>query len=268
MAIITISRGIHSKGGEVAEKVAGRLGYRCISHEVITDAAQRFQIPQEKMEQAILDAPSVFERVTSEKQKYIAYLAAEILSHFKNDNVIYHGPAGHFLAPDIAHHLRVRIIADLEDRIALMMERENLRREIAKRYLKKEDKVRKTWSRQFYRVDDMDLSLYDLAIHIHKLTVDHAADIICETVSGPGFVTSCESQRAIENLALAANIRAELLEEYPGCDVFADGKDVEIYVRFTLHSDTMVADKITEKVSRMPEVGTVSVILIPGVLFT
>ncbi len=268
MAIITISRGLYSKGREVAEKVAERLGYRCISHEVIADAAQRFQISQEKMEKAILDAPSIFERITSEKQKYISYLAAEILSHFRNDNVIYHGPAGQFFAPDVAHHLRVRILADMEDRIALMMEREDLKREVAKRYLKKEDKVRKAWSRQFYRVDNMDLSLYDLVIHINKLTVDHAAGIICETANGPGFVTSADSQRAIENLALAANIRAQLLEEYPGCDVFADGKNVEIYVRFTLHSDTMVADKITEKVSKMPEVDTVSVILIPGVLFT
>lgn len=35
MAIITISRGSYSKGKEVAEKVAEKLGYECISRDVL-----------------------------------------------------------------------------------------------------------------------------------------------------------------------------------------------------------------------------------------
>ena len=38
MAIITISRGSYSKGREIAEKTAERLGYGCIGRDVIIDA--------------------------------------------------------------------------------------------------------------------------------------------------------------------------------------------------------------------------------------
>lgn len=298
MTIITISRGAFSKGEAVAEKVAQRLGYRGISHEVISGASQKFQIPQYKLDQAVHDAPSIFERFSSEKQKYIAYVAAEMLSNLKNDNVVYHGLgghffasnislmsssilaylendnvsyngfAGHFFASRISHLFKVRIIADLEERILLLMNKQNMSREKAKLFLKKDDNARKAWSRQFYGADNTDLTLYDLVIHIDKLTVEDAADIICETVTRPKFKVSPKSQQVIENLVLAAGIRAALVDDYPDCAVVAEGKSVEIFVRYTLHTDTMITYKITEKVLKIPGVSTASVTLIPSVLFT
>jgi cytidylate kinase len=268
MAIITISRGPFSKGKEVAEKVAKQLGYQCISDEVILAASQKYQIPPEKLHRAIHDAPSIYERFTSEKQKHIAYVATEALARFRNDNVVYHGLAGHFFAGEVTHLLKVRIVADIEERISSLMEKENLSREQALSFLKKEDRERKAWSRQFYGVDTTDPALYHLVIHSNKLTVDHAVDLICKTARQPQFTTTSESQQTIDNLALAAGIRAALLKDYPGCEVVAEGKSVEIYVRFTLHSDTMITEKIKEKVLKMPGVSSVSIILVPSVLFT
>ena len=155
----------------------------------------------------------------------------------------------------------------MEDRLLTLMKEQHLNREQAIHFLKKEDQARKAWSRQFYGVDT-DLSLYDLVIHIRKLTVDDAVDIICETAAKPKFRALPESQKAIENLALAAEIRAALLDNYPGCAVVAQGKSVEIFVRYTLHTDTMIPDKVTDQVLKIPGVSTVSVILIPSTLFT
>ena len=73
-----------SHGKEVAEKVAQRLGYSTLSREVILEASKEFQISQARLDKAIHDAPTIFQRFTNEKQKYIAYVAAEILDHFKN----------------------------------------------------------------------------------------------------------------------------------------------------------------------------------------
>jgi hypothetical protein len=39
MSVITISRGSYSHGKEIAEKVAQKLGYECISREIILEAA-------------------------------------------------------------------------------------------------------------------------------------------------------------------------------------------------------------------------------------
>ncbi|MBU1162009.1 MAG: cytidylate kinase-like family protein, partial [Proteobacteria bacterium] len=49
MAIITISRGCFSHGQEIAEKVAGMLGYECISREVLIEAAKLFNVSEKKL---------------------------------------------------------------------------------------------------------------------------------------------------------------------------------------------------------------------------
>ena len=60
--------------------------------------------------------------------KFIAFIQAAVLKYFKKDNVIYHGNAGHFFAKDVPHILKVRIIADIEDRVKLVMDREEISR--------------------------------------------------------------------------------------------------------------------------------------------
>ena len=268
MAIITISRGSFSKGKEVAEKVAKRLGYHSVSREVILEASKDFQISQNKLDRAIHDAPSIFERFTYEKQKYVAYVAAEILTHFKNDNVVYHGLAGHFFAKNISHLLKVRIIANMEDRIVSLMEKDNLGKEQASKYLEKDDRERKAWSFQLYGEDTTNISLYDLVVHINRLTVDNAVDLICEAVAKPQFKTTPESQQAIENLALAAKAKAALIDDYPSCEVIAEGKSTEISVQVSSYTDTMITDIIKEKVLKIPGVSSVSVKLKPSSLFS
>jgi len=268
MAIITISRGSFSKGKEVAEKVARRLGYRTVSRQVILEASKDFKVSQAKLDRAIHDAPSIFDRFTCEKKKYIAYVAAKVLDHFKDDNVVYHGLAGHFFAKNVSHLCKVRIMANMKDRIVLLMEKDHhLSREKAIHFLEKDDKERKTWSHQLYGVDTSDLALYDLTIQINKLTVDNAVDLICETVAQPQFKATPESQRRIENLALAARVRAALLDDYSSCEVSAEGESVEITVLFSAYTDTMIAEIIKKKVLKIPGVSSVAVNLLPSILF-
>ena len=99
MSIITISRGSYSRGKEVAEKVAAALGYECISREILLEASEQFNIPEIKLVRAIHDAPSILERFTYGKEKYVAYLKAALMKHVQKDNVVYHGLAGHYLPP-------------------------------------------------------------------------------------------------------------------------------------------------------------------------
>ncbi len=267
MAIITISRGSFSMGKEVAEKVAKRLNYQSVSREVILEASNDYQIPQKMLDKAIHDAPSMFERFTYDKQKYISYVASEILTRFEKDNIVYHGLAGQFFAPNISHLLKVRIIANIEDRIKALMQRNNLRRNQAIKFLQKDDEDRKAWSFQLYGLDTTDIRLYDLVVHIDKLTIDNAVDLICAAVQQPQFNTTPESREAIQNLALAARTRAALIDDYPSCEVVAEGTAVEISLRTSLHSDNTVAETVKEKALRLPGVKSAAVNLVPTSLF-
>ena len=73
MSVITISRGSYSRGVEIAEMVAERLGYRCLARDVLIEASKEFNIPEVKLTQALEDTPSFFERFTQEKKKRLAY---------------------------------------------------------------------------------------------------------------------------------------------------------------------------------------------------
>ncbi|MGE5310768.1 MAG: AAA family ATPase, partial [Nitrospirota bacterium] len=133
MAIITISRGSYSRGKGVAEKVAERLGYQCIGRDLLLAASEEFNIPEIKLIRAIHDAPSVLDRFTYGREKYIAFIQAALLRHFRRDNLVYHGLAGHFFVRGVSHVLKVRIISDLADRVKLEMEREKISEKEARR---------------------------------------------------------------------------------------------------------------------------------------
>jgi cytidylate kinase len=231
MAIITISRGSYSKGREIAEKTAERLGYGCIGREVIIDASREFNIPEVKLIRAIHNAPSILERFGYRKEKYIAYIQSAILKDLKQNNMVYHGLAGHFFLKGVSHVLKVRIIADMEDRVRNEMEREGISKEEAVGVLRKDDEQREKWSQYLYGINTRDPSLYDLVIHINQIDANDAVSIICNTVALDKFKTTFDSQRNIENLTVAAEVKAVLIDLKPDIEVQASDGIVSIMTR-------------------------------------
>ena len=209
MSVIVISKGSYSHGGEVARKVGQRLGLDCISRDILLDTSKKFNLSELRLIRAIEDAPSFLEKYTFGREKYIKYIKAAILNALAKGNIIYHGFAGHFFVGDISHVLKVRIIADMEERIAYMMKRENVSKEDAVQLVKKVDEERTKWSLKLYGIDTWDTRLYDLVINIGKITLDHAVDLICQTMQQKAFQPTIESQKQIEKLAREALLDAE-----------------------------------------------------------
>jgi len=263
MAIITISRGSYSKGKEVAEKVGEKLGYECISRDVLLEASERFNIPEVKLVRAIHDAPSILGRFAYGKEKYISFIESAILRHFKNDNVVYCGLAGHFFAREIAHVLKVRILADFEDRVRLEMARESISEREAAHILKKDDEERRKWSMHLYGIDPWDPSLYDLIIHIKQITVDAAVDTICNTVARKEFQTTPESQKRMENLLLAAEVRAAIIDKKPDARVSASDGKVIIKTAEIGSREIALEKKLEKAVLAVPGVKEVEVAVRP-----
>lgn len=132
------------------------------------------------------------------------------MEHLSKDNVVYHGFASHFFVKDIPHVLKVRIIADMDDRIRYMMEREHVAsEEEALKMVEQVDKARGKWGMTLYGIDIRDCRLYDLVISIERVTPEDAADIICNTVKLKLFQTTPESQKLMDTLALEAREKLE-----------------------------------------------------------
>ncbi len=264
MSIITISRGSFSKGKEIAETVAERLGYECLSRDILLEASEQFNTPEIKLIRALHDAPSVLDRFTHGKERYVSYIQEAILRNFQKDNVVYHGLAGHFFLTGIRHSLKVRIIADLEDRVRLEMERENITADQARSLLKKDDDERRRWSLTLYGADTSDSSLYDMVLHIKTLSVNDAVDIICHTVTLPHFQTTPESRQALDNLALAAKVKAAVVAGWPQVQVSAEGGKVTVHVEAPLHQENVVCRQVVDIAKRIEGVETVKVDVRPS----
>jgi cytidylate kinase len=254
MPVITISRGSYSGAKEVAEKVAQRLGYECVSREILIEAAEEFHVPEVKLLHAFEDPPSVLERFTYGRERFIAYIRAALLHHFKNDNVVYHGMAGHYFVRGISHVLKVRILADVERRVKLVMKREGLSQEKAVPYLHGIDEGRRKWGQRLYGIDTHDASNYDLVIRLHKLSTDDATDIICAAAGLDHFQATAESKQAMEDLYLASLAKARLVERHPRLEVAAEKGTVYIALEGGSSRDEQEIRDILREVLQVKEI--------------
>ena len=259
MAVITISRGSYNRGKEIAEKVAEKLDYKCISRGLLLEVSKKYNIPEVKLVHAIHDAPSILDRLNRKKDKYIAFIKSALLNQFKEDNIVYHGLAGHFFVRHVPHALKVRVIADMDDRVQSEMERKGLSAEKARRILEKDDKQRRAWSKDLYGIDTADPSLYDLVVNIKQMTVDDAVDLICNTVSKTCFQTTNASQRMMEDLAMSATIQKVLMDVEPSIKVCVDNQTAYIETQSPLGAEESLVKEIREVTETFDEISDIKI---------
>ena len=210
MSIITISRGTMSGGEKLAHLLCEKLGYKCISREIIIKAADDYGVEEHKLFEAINKSPSILRKLTFEKERYLAFIQASLCEYAKDDNMIYHGHAGHFLLKGIKHVLKVRIIAEMPDRVKAAMERNNLSENEAEKYIERVDKERAKWTKFLYAEDWTSPKLYDLLINSTNLSIENSIDAIVNLVKTPMFQTTPESQKAMNDLLISSRVRAAL----------------------------------------------------------
>jgi cytidylate kinase len=202
MAIITISRGTFSGGEKLAECLSKKLGYRSISREVIINASSEYGVPEEKLLKAIEQKPSIKERIGIDLDRlhYLSFVQAALCEEAKDDNIIYHGYGGHLLLKGIAHLIKVKVVADMEQRIMFAMERLKFTREEAIAYIHNMDDQRRKWTKFLYNVDWDDPAQYDVVIDLKNMTIPAACEVICTMTKYPKFQITKESKQAMENL--------------------------------------------------------------------
>ncbi|MGC8493350.1 MAG: AAA family ATPase [Syntrophobacteraceae bacterium] len=231
MPVFTISRGAYSYGREVAEKLARKLNYECISREIILSASRLFNIPEMMLIRAVHDAPSVFDRFSYGKQRYVAYVRQAILEMVQKDNVVYHGLAGHYFLRGIPHVIKVRILAGMEDRVAEEMRREYVSAEEARRNLIKDDEARDAWSQYIVGINTSDPSLYDIVLNVRYLAIDEAVDIIAGAAHLPCFQPTVESRKTMYRLLIAARLQVALMDEIPSIKVDVENDKIVVVAK-------------------------------------
>ncbi len=210
MSVITISRGTQSGGQRLANCLAMNLGYKLISREVLVEAAQRYGVSEESLARGLEQPPSFWDRFRIDRQIYMTAIRAALCQLVREDNVVYHGNAGHLLLHGVDHVLRVRVIAPLVSRVKAAMATQGLDEKQAEAFIREKDEARISWTRFLYGVEWRDPSLYDLVLNLEKVSIETACNVIVCMSERSEFRMTEESLHQLEDLYVASHVKAKL----------------------------------------------------------
>lgn len=216
MAIVTISRGTLSGGEALAECLAGRLGIPAISREVIRDAASRYGIAENLLDRQLHKVPGLVQRrlgSNEERRIYLVAIRTALAERAREGDYIYHGHAGHLLLKKFPGVFKVRLIAPIAYRVAMVREKQGLSKEDAAKYIEQVDKNRTQWTKFLYGVDWLDPSLYDVVINLEFMSLDTACSMIERGVQQPEFQNTPERRKIVDAFSLACRIQLKLAQE-------------------------------------------------------
>lgn len=259
MAIITVSRGTFSGGIALSECLSAELGYRLLSRrELLTDAAKIFKASEDQLRSALTHKPGFLESGRLERLHYVYCVQAALAKEVQGDNVVYQGQAGHLLLHGLPHHLRLKVVADMEYRIRGAMERGHLNRDAAVERIKELDEGRDRWVNWVYGADRNDPTTYDLIFNLERIPIASACEMVVQVVKRD-FQSTSQSKKAVDDLVLSSDIQARIgLDQSINCErIEVDASDGVVTVSGTVHTMDD-ADNVRRLVSQVPGVKDVN----------
>jgi cytidylate kinase len=197
MRAVTISREYGSGGGEIASRLAARLGWRLVDHEIVVQVARELNISEREAESRdesaqstvslILNSmravnPAMFSitpaPVESDEQTYREALTRVVAAAAATGNVVIVGRASQVLLAGYRDVLHVRIVAPLAKRIEYVMRREALTKEEARSRIQLKDRDRQRYLQTEYHHRPDEAQLYDLTINTGVLDLDSVVHLI------------------------------------------------------------------------------------------
>ena len=182
MSAITISRQMGSQGDELAGQVAGLLGWRQVSRDLINQAAVAAGVPQVAL--AEIDELGFFGLRPSARDWRAYQCQVEGLISVLADvgDVVIVGRGGQMALrgrPDVLH---VRVVAPLATRIARLQQEQHISAEAARACLEASQKARARYLRRAYGVNVDDPVLYHVVINTGLLDLAQAAGLVVQAL--------------------------------------------------------------------------------------
>ena len=201
MRAVTISREYGSGGGEIATRLAKRLGWQLIDHALVERVAS--EIGTSTQEAEVYDEHvqgMVSQALGSLLYLYPAAMASTPPEAFLSDeayrdafnrvvraaaargHVVIIGRASQVILADLHDVLHVRVIAPFEQRVATVMQREGVDYHTAESRVHAKDHDRARYLEREYHHHPDDALLYNLVLNTSLLDLESAVDIICFTL--------------------------------------------------------------------------------------
>ena len=210
MSIVAISDTLGSRGDAMGRVLARRLGWEFADREVITKAAEQFGEAVGELHEVTEARPSLWERFTDSKRRYLLYVEATVFEMAARDHVVIVGHGAAIMLRDVRHALRVRVTAPERERVERVRQEHGYTESAALDAVRDSDGERAARMRYLYQVDMDDAFLYDLTINSERVDVDEGARLMAEALTLGRVQSTDASWRDASDLAAAALARARL----------------------------------------------------------
>lgn len=195
--IITIARQYGSGGHEIGKLLAQSLGYHFYDKALLTRASEEYGISHSKLEKADErpgDRYLYFNPLTSDgllEEEFLQntsrlsiddvaqaqFLTIQKIAQEPNSCVIIGRCADRILKNEPSK-FSIFVYADLEDRVARVMERKKCSDREARKLIKRTDKLRANYYNYFTDANWGDIENYDLCINVGRLGIEGAVKVI------------------------------------------------------------------------------------------
>lgn len=202
MRVITVSREYGAGGGEIARRLAARIGWQLVDHALISRVAETLGEDEEDAAQydergdgftsrlfsslqwispwgPVAPPPLPYEQQAAKRHQALTKV---IMATYDLGNAIIVGRGGQRILAGHRDVLHVRIVAPLEPRVAYVIQREQLSADEAHGRIAQVDHDRHQYLDEVEHADPRDAHLYDLVVNTGVLSLDDAVELIVQAL--------------------------------------------------------------------------------------
>jgi len=243
---------------QLGDSAAQALGYRHVDRSVLSEVASQFAVPEEKLHR-LLDAAAVLRPGSANNRLLWAGIQSRVLRELCQDSVVSTGLAAHLYVRDISHVILIRVLADPVAREDALAAQHDISVARAKKRLERAKKRRAKWSLGTFGLDEADPDLYDMVISLSQIGRDKLLEIVKDVAAYRTFKSMSYSRKCLQDLALAAEVRATLLPKFAEIDVKADDGVAIVRVRCSQRSKAAKVEAIKSLAGQLAEARRVEV---------
>lgn len=212
MPIITISREMGTGAYGIAKELAKKLKYTLVDGPKLAACAAEYGLPLEML-QAVDEKPPSYNTVEDRaRAASLNSIELILLDLAKKGNVILYGRGGQDLVQGCGNVLRLRFVADFEERVERFAEREWIDPDLAQELIRRSDHQRGGFIHFYFDRDWNDPLGYDLTFNTSRLSSSAIIDIVVAAVKDPQLKEADSwSAAEIENTVLVKKIETALL---------------------------------------------------------
>lgn len=193
MRVVTISREYGSGGGEIGRRLAARLGWQLVDHQLVAEVARELGMSPEEAADQDEQVESFATRLIASLQAiepnmlpmpplaqprdahaYHAAVCRVVQAAVAQGPVVVVGRAAQGMLANHRDVLHIRVVAPFAQRVRYVAAREGLGDEDARERIQDRERARARHLQTFYGMRPDDPHLYDLIVNTGVLSLDQA----------------------------------------------------------------------------------------------